>query len=75
MLNLLNRGAQEMLSPTRVVEALPPITDVTLRVRQPAAPQAVALVPADGALSCNYADGILQIAVPIVAVHNIVVIE
>jgi hypothetical protein len=76
LINLLNRGAQEMLSPTRViVDELPPIRDLTLRVRRAAAPQAVTLAPTDCAISWEYADGLLQVTVPTVAVHNVVVIE
>jgi hypothetical protein len=76
LINLLNRGAQEMLSPTRViVEELPPITSVTLQVRRTAAPQAVTLVPAEGDLTWNHADGIIRIQLAAVPVHSIVVIE
>jgi len=76
MINLLNRGAQEMLSPTRVtIDALPPIQNVSLQVRHAEAPQSVTLVPAEADLSWSYADGIIHIELSAVPVHSIVVIE
>ncbi len=76
MLNLLNRGAGEMLSPTRVVvEELPPVTDVTLRLHSPVAPRSVTLVPDEVPLTWQHHGDTLEIHVPQVPIHNIVVIE
>lgn len=76
VLNLVNRGAGETLSPRRaIVEELLPVTDVTLRVRLDAAPQSVIAVPADPAPAWDYADGVLTVRVPRVDVHTAVVVR
>lgn len=76
VLNLINRGAAETLSPRRViVEELLPVNDVTLRVRMDAAPQSVVAVPADPAVTWEYADGVLKIRVPQVDIHTAIVVR
>ena len=76
MLNLLNRGAGEMLSPTRVtVEELPPVIDVTLHVRCKEAPTAVSVVPDEPAIEWKHADGNLEIHLPWVTIQSIMVVE
>ncbi len=76
VLNLINRGAGEALSPQRViVEELPPVMDVTLRVSRAAAPQSVVTIPADPAATWRHADGVLEIRVPRVDVHTAIVVK
>jgi hypothetical protein len=75
VINLINRGAGEALSPRRViVEELPPVNDVTVCVRLDAAPQSVTAVPADPEPMWEYADGVLKIRMTSVAVHTALVI-
>jgi len=74
--NLINRGAGEMLMPRRVVvEDLPAVRGVALRVRMPDRPTAVNLVPADEALEWSFGDGVLTVELEQVHIHSIVVIE
>lgn len=76
VINLLNRGAGEMLMPRRVMnEYLPPVRDVTLRVARPEPPRTVTAIPAEPAVSWSYADGELTLAVPEVAIHTVLLIE
>lgn len=76
LVNLLHRGAGEMLSPNRVmVEELPPVREVTLRIRRHTPPAAVRLEPSGQPITTAYADGLLTVHVPQVAVHEVVVIE
>lgn len=76
MVNLLNRGAGEMLSPNRViVEELPPIIDVTLSLLSAQKPASIRLEPGGAPLDWTYKNGIVLITVPCVAIHDIVVVE
>jgi len=76
VINLLNRGAGEMLMPRRVMsEYILPVTDVTVRVALRAAPRSVAVVPADTALTWEHADGVLTVKLPRVDIHTVVVVE
>ena len=75
VVNLVNRGAGEMLMPRRVInEELLPIEDVKLTVRLDRVPTSVTAVP-DADLEWDYADGILRVTVPSIAIHTAVVIE
>lgn len=76
LVNLIHRGAGEMLSPNRVmVEELPPVRDVTLRIRTGQPPAAVRVEPSGQTPQYDFADGILTVHVPQVAVHEVVVIQ
>ena len=76
MVNLLNRGSGETLSPNRtVIEELPPVHDVTLRIRRASRPQSVTAVPADTEIEWHYGDGIATVTVPRVDIHTVVVVE
>ncbi len=74
VINLINRGSGETLSPRRVmVEEVPPVCDVVVRVRTAEAPQTVAAVP-DAPLEWSFAGGITTIRVPQVEIHTAVVV-
>lgn len=76
MVNLLNRGSGETLSPQRtIVEDLPSVEIVTVAVRKPAPPSSVVLEPDGTPLPWNYADGIVGVTLPAVRIHDIVVIR
>ncbi len=76
MVNLINRGSGETLSPTRVIlENLPPIENVTVHVPRDRPPKAVRVVPADMKIKWAYADGRVNISVPRVDIHRVLVIE
>ncbi|NOY82484.1 MAG: hypothetical protein GXP31_15910 [Kiritimatiellaeota bacterium] len=76
MLNLINRGAGEMLCNQRtVVSELPPVENIVLRVRLASPPESVTLAPAGTALDWRFAAGLAMITVPRVEIHEVVVIE
>jgi len=76
MVNLVNRGAGEMLYSQRtIVTELLPVEDISLRVRQSLPPRRVSLAPSGEDLDWTFDDGVVTIAVPRVEIHDIVVIE
>ncbi len=75
VVNLINRGAGEALSPNRViVEELPPVTDVVLRIRRTHAPESVVVVPDNTTPWWACEGGTLTIKIPRVAIHSAVVV-
>ncbi len=76
LINLINRGAGEALSPRRtMVQELPPIENITLQVRTAAPPHTVNLAPAGLPLAWQHTDGILTIQVSRVEIHEVIVVE
>ncbi|MGH2558702.1 MAG: hypothetical protein ACRDJH_06530, partial [Thermomicrobiales bacterium] len=76
LVNLINRGAGETLSPRRViVEELPPVEQVTLRIRREQQPQAVSAAPTVRPVDWTYTDGLVTVRLPRVDIHSVVVIE
>jgi hypothetical protein len=76
LLRVINRGAGETLGPQCViVEELPPVQNVLLRIRREGRPKSITLVPADAPLEWSYAHGQVVVKVPSVAIHSVVVVE
>ena len=76
LVNLLNRGAGETLSPNRViVEELPPIQHVVVRLRRDRPPKSVTIVPSDVNINWSYRDGLVTVNVPRVDIHRVLVVE
>ena len=76
--NLIHRGAGEMTYENRViVDELPPVRDVTLRVCREARPTSVTLQPGDEALEWTYDEraGVIEVRVDRVDIHRVVAIE
>ena len=75
LINLINRGAAETLSPNRViVDELLPVTNITVQVRLNASPTQVTITP-DTDLTWDYADSLLTIQVPQVDIHSVIAIN
>jgi len=75
VINLLNRGAGETLSPHRViVDELPPVRDVVVRIRHQDRPRAVTAVPDDTPLDYSYDDGVVTVTLPRVDIHSAIVV-
>jgi hypothetical protein len=73
LVNLINRGAGEALSPRRVVvEELPPVEHVTVRVRADERPASVTVFPEDRPASWHYEEGIATIKLERVDIHSVV---
>ncbi|MCF7853862.1 MAG: alpha-L-fucosidase [Candidatus Pacebacteria bacterium] len=76
MLNLVNRGAGETLSPNRtIIEELAPVNNAVLKVRSEKAPSRVTLQPENIALESRYAGDTVTVRVPHVQIHDIVQID
>jgi hypothetical protein len=76
LINLINRPPVIALPPRRIlIEELPPLTDITLNVKLPAAPQSVALHPTGSAIAHHFSSGILTIHIPRVDIHEILEIR
>jgi hypothetical protein len=77
LVNLINRGpAVSVLPPKRIlIEELPPIHDIVLRVRRKTKPRAVKLAPGKQPIEWSHRRGLLTVKVPRVDVHEVVVIE
>ena len=76
LINLINRGAGEALSPRRViVDELPPITDIVLRVPRGTAPTTVQAVPSNTPLAWDYSSGMLALRVPRLDIHTVIAVR
>ena len=76
LVNLINRGSGETLSPNRViVENLAPIENVMVHVRRDHQPKAVRVVPSDMKIDWSYGNGVVTVNVPRVDIHRVLVIE
>jgi Alpha-L-fucosidase len=76
IINLINRGSGASLAPERfMVEEVPPVRDVGVKVRITDKPGRVYAVPEDKDLKYEYQDGMLTINVSQVHIHSIIVIE
>jgi len=76
LLNLVNRGAAEVISETRpIIDYLYSVQDIELSVRLPAVPARVTLEPDGAPLDFDYIDGRAVIEVPCIDVHGVVAID
>jgi hypothetical protein len=76
LVNLLNRGADEMLSPHRVViEELTPIENVIIRIRQDRRPKSVSCAPGNERVEWSFDRGVVTARVPRVEIHQVLVVE
>jgi hypothetical protein len=76
LVNLINRGSGETLGPSRVmIEELPPIENVVVRLRRDRQPKSVTIVPADMNIRWSYREGQVIINVPRVDIHRVLVVE
>jgi len=58
-----------------LVEELPPIENVVVRIARAQRPQSVSVVPADLKIDWSYQDGLVKVNVPRVEIHRVVVVE
>jgi hypothetical protein len=76
LVNLINRGAGEALSPTRVMtDEGPPVENAVVLVHQEQRPKSVSVVPADRQIDWSYANGLVTIKVPCLEIHSVLVID
>jgi alpha-L-fucosidase len=76
VIHLVNRGAGEMLNDHRVVvEELPPVTDVVLRVQRDTAPARIDIFPPTPGTETTVADGVVTIRLPSVEIHTVITVQ
>lgn len=78
LVNLINRGAGETTYPQRmIIDELPPVENVVLRVRSEGRPAAVTLQPGDTPLTWRYNQrrDVATVRVPRVDIHRVVAID
>ncbi len=73
LINLLNRGAGYMTNDRQpIIDELPPITAVTVKVKSSEAPISVQYLPDNELIDWSYADGCITINIDKVEIHNII---
>jgi alpha-L-fucosidase len=76
LVNLINRGAGETLYPQRnMIDEIPPVVDVTVKIRQPTKPKSVSIVPQNTKMEWSYADGFITVQLPRVDIHCVLIVE
>jgi len=75
LVHLLNTAGMQVGSAYTLVDFIPAIGPLTVKVRLEAEPSSVTLVPADVAVTHTWADGVLTIMLPSLHIHHIIVIE
>ena len=75
LVHLLNTAGMQVASAYTIVDFIPAVGPLTVRVRLDAAPSSVSLVPAGVEAAHTWADGVLTAALPSLHIHNVIVIE
>ena len=71
--NLVNTAGPHQTEP--ILDAIPPVGPLTVTIRQPAKPARVTLEPAGKALAFDYRSGEIQLTLPRLEIHDIIVVE
>ncbi|MFN2285061.1 MAG: hypothetical protein ACK2UQ_11615, partial [Anaerolineae bacterium] len=75
LVHLFNTAGMQTGSAYTIVDFVPTVGPLTLRVRLDAAPSSVTLVPGDDEIAHTWADGVLTVSLPSLYIHTVVVIE
>jgi hypothetical protein len=76
LVNLVNRAAAQSPGPHRIlVEEIPPVRNIAVRIRRPRRPRSVTLEPGGKKLRWSYAKGWATVTVPRLDIHAVVVVE
>ena len=75
MIHLSNMAGMQVSPQYAVVDFIPSVGPLELRVRLDKEPQRVSLVPAESEISTHWSDGILRVNIPKLDIHNVIVIE
>ena len=71
LVNLINRGAGELVPHRPIIEELPPVRDAVLHIRRDAPPREVSALPETPPLRWSHADGVTTIHVQ-VHIHTVI---
>jgi hypothetical protein len=73
--NLVNTAGPHVDTKDPIFDSIPPVGPLTVTIRQPAKPAQVTLEPAGTALAFEYRSGEIQITLPRLQIHDIIVVE
>ena len=73
LVNLVNTSGPHVQEP--VIESIPPVGPLSVTIRQAAKPAKVTLEPAGRPLDFEYRDGAIQVTVPRIEIHEVIVVE
>jgi len=73
LVNLINTAGPHRTQ--SIIESIPPIGPLTVTIRQATKPAKVTLEPSGQPLAFHYRDGKIQLTVPQVAIHEVIVVE
>jgi Hypothetical glycosyl hydrolase 6/Beta-galactosidase trimerisation domain len=74
LVHLANTAGMQVTSAYTILDYVPPVGSLTLRIKMDAPPAAVSLVPA-GVVDHTWQDGVLTVKLPTVEIHTVVVID
>jgi len=74
-INLINSGGNYNSDKVYTYDELPPITDLSLKIRLPQKPLKIVQQPENKALPFTYSNGVATLKVPKVGVHSILVVQ
>ena len=74
LIHLANTAGMQVASAYTILDYVPPVGPLTLRIRMEAPPAAVSQVPA-GAVKHAWQDGVLTVQLRTLEIHTVVVIE
>lgn len=73
--NLINTGGRHADVQVYTYDEVPPLTNLTVRLRTPTKPKRIVQQPENRVLPVQYANGIATVNVPRLAVHSILLVE
>lgn len=73
LVNLVNTSGPHVREP--IIESIPPVGPLSVTIRQAAKPAKVTLEPAGRPLDFEYRDGAIQVTVPRIEIHEVIVVE
>ena len=73
--HLLNTAGMPLPDRYGFTDFIPPLEDIRLTIKTQARPKSVTWVPDGGRLNWSWSDGLLEVTVPKLKIHGIVVIE
>jgi hypothetical protein len=73
LVNLVNTAGPHRTQ--SILESIPPVGPLTVTLRHATKPSKVTLEPAGQPLPFNYRDGKIQLTVPTVAIHEVIIVE
>lgn len=74
-INLINTAGPHADKKVRIFDDIPQVGPLTVTIRTPKKPNKVTLQPANRALNYNYSAGKINLTLPYLQIHDIIVVE